>query len=306
MKFQHVDVEIGRFGAVLRDVDARERKLFRREARDVFLLAPADESQIVYGQRRLQVGQDVVRGAQIDGEAVACGRRGFEVDVVQLVNLLAGVVALGRDVETGGGDVESACGVDPPLLFSVRHVESGEVHAGAGGSDEEFAADTDVKPVVEQRKRVAEGRFEVAVGREPDVVDVAARAFLEECEERVGQRSVGGCAGVEVERPEILVVAREGAEADEVHAGVDAQQVVGLESRKRLSGRNGFVEQRDQFPVAGIEQFVHGQIAAGVDVYAAQTGNVDIAAQRCESRVELAAEGRSLHEVSRRVLGGNA
>ena len=63
-------------------------------------------------------------------------------------------------------DVESACGVDPPLLFSVRHVESGEVHAGAGGSDEEFAADTDVKPIVEQRERVAEGRFEVAVGRE--------------------------------------------------------------------------------------------------------------------------------------------
>ena len=65
-----------------------------------FLLAPADESQVGYGQRRLQVGQDVVRGAQIDGEAVSCG---FDVGLKsmssELVNLLAGVVALGRDFE---------------------------------------------------------------------------------------------------------------------------------------------------------------------------------------------------------------
>ena len=43
--------------------------LFQEQYPSFFLLAPADESQIVYGQRRLQVGQDVVRGAQIDGEA---------------------------------------------------------------------------------------------------------------------------------------------------------------------------------------------------------------------------------------------
>ncbi len=42
-------------------------------------------------------------------------------------------------------------------------------------------------------------------------------------------------------------------------------------------------------------------IAAHVDVHAADGRDVDVAAQRRESRVELAAEGRTLHEIGRGV-----
>ena len=62
-----------------------------RDARDEVFLAPADESQVGHGQRRLQVGQDVVRGAQIEGKAVSCGFGGFEVEIADLEGLAVGV-----------------------------------------------------------------------------------------------------------------------------------------------------------------------------------------------------------------------
>jgi len=40
VKFQHVDVEVGRFGAVLRDVDARERSFDEKPVTFFFLLQP--------------------------------------------------------------------------------------------------------------------------------------------------------------------------------------------------------------------------------------------------------------------------
>ena len=86
----------------------------------------------------------------------------------------------------------------------------------AGHAHQELGADADIKPVVHQRKRVVETSFEVVVGRDADVANVAVLAALEEFEERVGEVDIGIYTGIEVERPEILVVPGKSAEADDV------------------------------------------------------------------------------------------
>ena len=155
-------------------------------------------------------------------------------------------------------------------------------------------------------ERIGEGRLEVGVADYADVADAPLLPVLDEVEERVGDVGFGVGPHVEVERPEILAVFRVGAESDDVDAGVRPQQVFVLEARKRLGGRYGAVEQRHEFPVAGIEDLVERDVAAHADLDASQHGEVHVAALRCEGRVELAAEGRAFHEVGRGVLGCGA
>ena len=307
LEFEYVEVEVGlRARALAVHGDARELHVLDRTARKGVALAPADEAQVVDRQRSLQVGQDVVRGAQIDGETVTRRAGGLEVDVVECVNHLAAVVHLGRGLQPGGRNVERSVGLDGPAVLVQRYVEAVEVGLRADDSGEELAAHADVEAVVEQRERIGEGRLEVGVADYADVADAPLLPVLDEVEERVGDVGFGVGPYVEVERPEILAVFRVGAESDDVDAGVRPQQVFVLEARKRLGGRYGAVEQRHEFPVAGIEDLVERDVAAHADLDASQHGEVHVAALRCEGRVELAAEGRAFHEVGRGVLGCGA
>ena len=144
VELQYVDVEVGRLGAVLGDRHTREGELLRRITRYVLVLAPADEAQVVHRQRCLQVGQDVVRGSEVDREAVAGGRGGLEADVVHLVDLFAVVVEFGLDVEPCGRDVQPARGVDQPAFLVVRYVELREIHPRTCHAHQEFCPHTDV------------------------------------------------------------------------------------------------------------------------------------------------------------------
>ena len=65
-------------------------------------------------------------------------------------------------------------------------------------------------------------------------------------------------------------------------------------------------DQRHEFAVAGVEDLVERDVAARADVQGAYARDIDVAAQRGEGRVELAAEGRAFHEIGGRVLGREA
>ena len=218
VEFQHFEVEIrNRLRGVFRNRGAREFRLLRRDAHDGVFLAPADESQVGHGQRRLQVGQDVVRGAQVEGKAVSCGFGGFEVEIAYLEGLAVGVRF---DFGPGGREVQRALGENGPAVFAERDVEAVVGDQRTGESGEELTADADVEAVVHQRERVAESRLEVGVRRGAEVADLALLAEFDEFEERVGQVGVFVDPHVEVERPEILVVFGKGAESDDVYAEV--------------------------------------------------------------------------------------
>ena len=131
-------------------------------------------------------------------------------------------------------------------------------------------------------------------------------AVFDEVEERVGEVHLGAGAETQAEGPEVLAVPGVGAESDEVDVGVGAEQVSCLESRERFGGRYRTVDQRHEFAVAGVEDLVERDVAARADVQGAYARDIDVAAQRGEGRVELAAEGRAFHEIGGRVLGREA
>ena len=237
------------------------------------------------------------------GESVAGGFGGVDVDVADLEDVaVRGHVDLG----SGGRDIDRTLGADGPAVVPERYVEAVVDHLRPGQSGEELAPHADIEPVVHQRERVAESGFEVGVHRGPEVPDLSLLAEFDELEERVGQVGVFVDPHVEVERPEILVVLGEGAESDDVHAEIGSQQVVGFEVSQHFGGRYGAVEQRHQLAVARIEDVVEGDVAGHVDLHAAQYGDVHVAAQRREGGVELRPEGRTLHEVGRRILRSGA
>ena len=300
-ELQYVEVEIGLRRAVVGDRRAREFEAFGRDARDGVLLAPAHEAQIGDGQRGLQVGQDVVGGSQIDGEAVA-GRFGrLHVEVADLE-----VRLLGGDVGAARGEVDRTPCVDVPAILFERDVEAVVVQPGAGGAGEELAPHAYVEPFAEQRERVGEGGLEVGARRDADVRDASAASRFEELEERVGQVGVFRGAHVEFERPEMLAVARICSEAEDVDARVDVQSVFRPQSGEGVGARDRGVEQRHQLPVAGKEQVAQREVAADGEVDTAQHGNVEVAAMGREGGVELHAEGRALHEIGRGVLRRDA
>ena len=260
-------------------------------------------SQGGHGQRCLQVGQDVVRGAQVYGKAVSGGFGGFDVDIARFENAGLGIHV---DLGSAGGDVDRTLRVDVPAVLLERDVETVVVDVCPGQSREEFTPHADIEPVVHQRERVAESRFGIGTRRGSETVDVALLAEFDELEERTGQVGVLVDPQVEVERPEILVILGESAESDDVDTGADPQQVIGFEVSQRFVRRYGAVEQRHQLAVAGVKDVVEGEVAAYVDIHAAQYGDVHIAAQRRESGVELRSESRTLHEISRGILRSGA
>ena len=131
-------------------------------------------------------------------------------------------------------------------------------------------------------------------------------AAFEKLEERAGQGGLLGGAQREVERPEVLVVGGEHADAEEVDAGFGTDSVLCAQAALRHVGRHGAVEQRDEPPVARVEYVVEGDVAVDSDLHAADSGQVDVAALRCEGGVELRAVGRPLHEVQGGILGGKS
>lgn len=301
-ELQQVHVEVGLFGRLaVFDLHARELHAFDRAARAVVLLVPGDESQVGDGHRDLQLGQDVVGGAQVHGKAVSGGlvRLGREVAEGVGAVLVAGDVVACRAV---GRQVERSRGVDAPAVFVEPDVHAVVVEPGAGHADEELGAGTEVELVVQQRERIGEARLEVGVGRDADVAHDALPAGLEELEERAGQVDVACRAKIQVEGPEVAAVFGVSAEAEDVDAGLHAEVVLGIQPREGVGRRDGAVEQRHELSVAREEHVAEGDVAARGDVDAAHARDVEEAALRRKGRVELAAEGRSLHEVGRVAL----
>ena len=300
-ELEHLELEVGNtFGTAARDGRAGELEVLGRHSGNGVALAPVDESEVDDRQRCLQVGENVVCGAEVYGEPISCGLRGFHVDVVELERLASfGHVDRGSTHR----DIEASFGIDAPDVLLHRDVEARVPDFGARQSCEELDAGSDVKPVVEQRERVVESRLEIVLGRDADVADVALLAELEELEERVGQAGVLCRANADVERPEVLAVGGVLTDPEDIDPRVDAEVVVGLEVRERLGCGDRFVEQRHEFPVVGVDETVESHVAAHGELDAAEGGQVEVAALRGEGRVELRTEGRSVHEVGRGVLG---
>ena len=121
VEFQHFEIEIrGLIRSVVGNRDADELGLLGRDARDRAVLVPFDESQVDDRQRGLQSGQDVVRGAQIDGKAVAGRFAGFEVEVAHFEGAGFGIR---RDGGAVGRDVDRAARGYGPAVLLERDVD---------------------------------------------------------------------------------------------------------------------------------------------------------------------------------------